>query len=149
MKHCNACGCEKEESEFYRNRTKRDGLDTQCKICHLARSKKWQSENPEARKKASRKWRQKNPEGQQRAYYKHEYGISLERYNQMLQEQNEVCAICNQPDPRHNLSVDHNHATGKIRGLLCHRCNRCLGMFQDRKDLLAEAIGYLDRSEEL
>lgn len=146
MKRCSACRCDKPESEFHRDRAKRDGLAASCKICSLARARKWYRENPEAVKKTKRKWSRENPEKRQRSQHKHRYGVSSERYNQMLLEQGGVCAICGQPDPRQNLSVDHNHVTGEVRGLLCHRCNRCLGAFQDREDLLAEAINYLRRS---
>lgn len=63
--------------------------------------------------------------------------MSLEEYNEMLKKQNFVCAVCTLPETdsnQHNvmsLSVDHDHKTGQIRGLLCHRCNRALGLLND------------------
>lgn len=143
MKRCPACRCEKEGSGFSRNRTTRDGLSTYCKICDAARSRKWKSKNPEARKKTVSKWRLENREALKRSQRKCRYGVTSEQYDQMLIGQGGVCAICGQPDPRRSLSVDHNHETGEVRGLLCDRCNTGLGKFQDRADLTAKATDYL------
>ena len=77
------------------------------------------------------------------------FGISLEFYNQMLVAQDGACAICGS---RHwggrwnSPCVDHDHVTGKIRGLLCLQCNRGLGNFKDRIDILARAIAYVERA---
>lgn len=74
------------------------------------------------------------------------YGISIEDYESMLTSQNGVCAICQQSCPTgYNLSVDHDHQTGRVRGLLCVNCNSALGKFQDDPDLLVKAASYLRR----
>jgi len=80
------------------------------------------------------------------------YGITREDFDKIATEQGGVCAICKQPpyvdhpDPRKKrLSVDHNHVTRQIRGLLCDKCNIGLGVFQDSPELLAAAIIYLQR----
>jgi len=71
------------------------------------------------------------------------YGITLEIYNQMLKAQGGVCAICHKEDSKGNhLSVDHDHSTGKVRGLLCGRCNLALGGFSTQ-ELLEGALKYL------
>lgn len=81
------------------------------------------------------------------------YGITLQQYEQMVQVQNQVCAICKQPESgiRRNkklpFCVDHCHGTGKIRGLLCIRCNLAIGNFDDDVDRLRAAIDYLTRDE--
>jgi hypothetical protein len=75
------------------------------------------------------------------------YGLSKEQYDLMLSEQNHSCYICGIKDidcPKSVLHVDHDHSTGKIRGLLCHHCNTGLGHFKDNVELLQKAIEYLN-----
>jgi hypothetical protein len=80
------------------------------------------------------------------------YGISIERYDALLESQGGVCAICLLPEraiaPRSDtviaLSVDHEYDTGTVRGLLCQTCNRALGYLKDREDLLLRAALYLE-----
>lgn len=73
------------------------------------------------------------------------YGISLEDYNNLVEQQNNLCAICGNPEPHEgaSLAVDHNHTTGKIRELLCSRCNLLLGHSKDSIETLKKAIQYL------
>jgi len=77
------------------------------------------------------------------------YDISIEDYDEMLEKQGGVCAICANPEtvcvkgtPK-ILSVDHDHKTGKVRGLLCRSCNTALGSFKDSQALLQKASEYL------
>lgn len=70
------------------------------------------------------------------------YGITLEDYNYMVTEQNGMCAICKKHVDK-GLCVDHNHLTGKIRGLLCRTCNAGLGNFYEDLNLFTEAQSYL------
>jgi hypothetical protein len=76
------------------------------------------------------------------------YGLTLEGYDVLFKQQNGCCAICEKPQSSftNRLGVDHSHKTKQIRGLLCHLCNRGIGFFQDRKDLLIKALGYLERA---
>lgn len=84
------------------------------------------------------------------------YGITLDDYNKLLQKQHGVCAICHLPEVAidnrtkeiRNLSVDHCHTTGKVRGLLCTNCNNMLGRSKDNLVILANAIEYLKNSTE-
>jgi len=79
------------------------------------------------------------------------FGITAQEYEAMLESQKGVCALCGQEEKEHDhrfkfkrrLAVDHNHSTGKIRGLLCARCNKGIGHFLDNPDLLQCAIEYL------
>jgi len=88
-----------------------------------------------------------------RTMLKVKYGISLERYNEVLKEQNGVCAICKKAETNHSnkkgpvdsLRVDHCHSTGKVRGLLCSECNFGISKFDDDTNLLLEAIKYLKK----
>jgi hypothetical protein len=74
-----------------------------------------------------------------------QYGITLAQYDDMLEQQDYKCAICGNEDEveGRKLAVDHCHTTGTVRGLLCGKCNRGLGLFYDNKALLEKAIKYL------
>lgn len=74
------------------------------------------------------------------------YGFGIEQYNQLLMIQRGVCAICATTSHGKRLHVDHDHATGKVRGLLCGPCNTALGGFRNNPDHLASAIRYLQRT---
>ena len=72
------------------------------------------------------------------------YGLTPEDCERMLAEQDGVCPICKRSgDTPKWWHVDHNHETGEVRGLLCSRCNRTIGAFEDRADLLLAAYNYL------
>ncbi len=79
------------------------------------------------------------------------FGLSADKYNDMVNLQKSLCAICGRPEKRiledkpKRLSVDHCHATGKVRGLLCNQCNSLLGMAEDNPQILANAIAYLEK----
>lgn len=123
-----------------------------CITCRLDRDKLRRTSASERIKGVaySRKWRASNPE---RAEY-HErkkslsaYGLTPESYDGLLESQNNLCAICfSECKSGRRLSVDHDHITGKVRGLLCGNCNQGIGRFSDRPDLLASAIKYLNRN---
>jgi len=86
---------------------------------------------------------QQSPKGQNQKL-KAIYGITFEQFTFMLQLQNGVCAICKQPESRNQrLSVDHDHETGQVRGLLCFACNAGIGFLQDSSEVLEKAKQYL------
>lgn len=87
---------------------------------------------------------------------KYHFGITIDDYNQMVQKQGGLCAICKSPETGTNgrwemsilqLAVDHNHKTGKVRGLLCRRCNQALGKLEDDPALFEAAATYLRKVE--
>ena len=86
-------------------------------------------------------------------YLNRVYGISHDDYKKMLLSQGGGCAICgrtedNRPKDSNNakfLAVDHEHGTGRIRGILCENCNRALGLFKEDRELMKQAIKYLDQ----
>lgn len=88
-------------------------------------------------------------DGFSRRYLKNAYKITLEEYREMFVAQDHKCAICGDigfkicKDSKTLLVVDHCHTTGKVRGLLCHNCNRGLGLFQDNVINLSSAIDYI------
>jgi len=75
-----------------------------------------------------------------------EYGISLEGYNKRIEQQQGICPICNRLlDMGKNTHVDHNHNTGKIRGILCSDCNHAIGLLRDSIPAFKNAIKYLEK----
>lgn len=110
------------------------------------------SQSKEYKKIFMREYRKKNPDKMKTIDLKKRFGITLETYREILKKQNHVCAICGRPEnavdhrtglPR-ALAVDHDHLTGKIRGLLCTQCNRGLGKFNDNLLYLKSAVKYLE-----
>lgn len=86
-----------------------------------------------------------NPLAKKDAELKRLYGININTYLEMLKDQGDVCKICKQEcKTKYSLSVDHDHKSGKVRGLLCNRCNRAIGMFEDNPNLLRLAAQYID-----
>lgn len=101
--------------------------------------------------KAGRKIYKMSPEAGRHYGLKRNYGLSLDQYREMLQAQDGKCAICGNGETAivhgkvKTLAVDHDHATGAVRGLLCYGCNSVLGQARDDRELLLNAIKYLDR----
>ena len=90
----------------------------------------------------------KDEEGGNRdRHLRRKYGITLKEYDVLLEAQNGVCAICGGIDVGKKLAVDHCHETGKIRGLLCSRCNPALGFMLDKVDNIDKFVEYLKRGE--
>jgi hypothetical protein len=86
------------------------------------------------------------------AYYRRNYGIDDKTLQDMKKQQNYKCAICTDEgfligknNHTEKLAVDHDHATGKVRKLLCHNCNRALGLFKDSPELLRKAAEYVEQ----
>ena len=113
----------------------------------LARRRRYYQENRSKVAAKNIEWRRSNPDKlatQKRRYHlKHEFGITVEQYNEMFAKQTGLCAICGLGPKSGTLVVDHNHGTGLIRGLLCHKCNVGMGHFNDDASLLGRAINYL------
>jgi len=103
-----------------------------------------------------RKWRALHPtynrdryrahKAEARAWHiKHKYGLETGQYDSLYAGQNGLCGACSQFSVK-KMCVDHDHITGKVRGLLCARCNIVLGMVKDNDEILRGLIGYLNRN---
>lgn len=122
MKPCTACKKEFPLSEFYKDKTRKDGLTLRCKTCIC-----------KSRKKVTR-----------RSDLKKRYNLSTEEYDYISFKQGHTCAICGTKSTNgRRLSVDHDHSTGAIRGLLCPSCNTGIGQLKDDPDLVIKAYNYL------
>jgi len=153
-KTCSSCKVEKaldKFSKYPRNRgPKGKGVSSWCLECCAAKVKARRSADPEKYRARNREWNKKNPDCQRNCDLRKNYGISLEFYNQLYAEQGGKCAICGSDTPdasgrRKVFSVDHDHETGQIRGLLCVNCNSALGMLNEDIALLHKAVEYLLR----
>ena len=142
MKTCTVCKTEQPLDNYYNHKSSVDGKQYRCKSCDNIARKKWQDNNPE---KAARSGRERR--------LRHRYGVDLVWYEDKLKEQGGKCDICGvsqnktSGDTKDNLNfaVDHNHDTGKVRGLLCNQCNRAMGMLGDDVSTLTKAIQYLGK----
>lgn len=144
VKTCNECAESKPLTEFYAHPRMADGYFNRCKVCDRARAR------------ASMKQLRETP-GYERPKYHHgsaytrrvrlksKYGTTPEAVDAMLEDQGGLCAICGTDDPggRGFWNIDHDHGTGKIRGLLCTACNRGIGLLGDDIDRLMSAAAYL------
>jgi len=91
-----------------------------------------------------RRWDRNQPMDQREKDLKRRFGLSLGEYDDLIQKQQGGCAICGGKDQTgRRLSVDHDHSTDQVRGLLCGNCNRALGAFQDNPVLIERAARYL------
>jgi hypothetical protein len=102
-----------------------------------------------------RNWREKKrndgtlADYQYAEHLKKRYGLTLADYDALLAEQGGVCAICRSPPTSIRLAVDHCHATGTVRGLLCTNCNQAIGKLNDSPELLRSAINYLNKGHSM
>lgn len=113
----------------------------------------WQRRNKDKVIEYRKSFKERFPDRAKETDLKKNYGITLEAYTLILKEQNGVCAICKKPETtKHNnsdktraLAVDHDHKTGKVRGLLCGRCNQAIGLLDDNEERMALAILYIQK----
>ena len=140
-KRCSKCGEVKPVSEFGKNRSAKEGLQSWCKVCHNEARK--QLRQTEAGQAATRKANRKSDWKRQ--------GIQLthEEYDLLLQAQGHRCACCgiHQSELKKVLHVDHDHETGKVRGLLCSNCNTGIGKLGDNAKGIRKALAYVEAAD--
>jgi hypothetical protein len=143
---CRVCGVAKPPSDFAGRR---------CKRCSSSYHKARYAADPERSKLAARRWRKSNPDGTRQRTWKYmlrqRYGITIADYMALLEKQEGVCAICRGPETypgRERLAVDHCHATGIVRGLLCNHCNRAIGFLRENPEVVDRAANYLRQAQE-
>lgn len=136
-KQCKDCKQTKPTVDFYVSKRSKDGFVTTCKPCYSVRH----PVNQDAR----REYFNANKDKFNNARIWRIYGITLKDYNNMLISQNHCCAICSISVENLNrmLDIDHCHKTGKVRGLLCNRCNKFLNMIDVNDDILEKIRNYV------
>lgn len=177
MKKCCRCLAEKPVEEFGINRANRDGRQSACSECIRKAEPKWNALPLARRKKKNakkaakdrerlqgdkefqqyhvektRQWRKENPESvkasSRRSQLKTAHGLTEAGYKVLFDAQNGKCFLCGDPPGSRGLFVDHDHATGRIRGLLCLGCNTGLGMLGDNAAGLERALAYVQEPEQ-
>lgn len=165
QKKCKKCGENKPLSDYCKHNQTKDGLHIYCKACRKIDAKKfwrlyWKKNKQKLLDNAKKKrendkkghaaYRRmlynKNPDRNRNQWYKTKYNITLQKYEEMYYAQNGKCLICGKF--KRKLSIDHNHITKIVRGLLCRECNIGLGLFKDNLISLQNAIKYLQNGTE-
>lgn len=159
VRRCRICGEDKDINEF--RKAERGKPGTLCKPCAAERLRNWRRGNPEwrareaARRKADTAYQERRKNYNRDRYYgieertrdlylRRQFGITLGQYRDLEAQQGGGCAICGEKcKSGRDLAVDHDHATGAIRGLLCMNCNRAIGWFQEDPELMEKAAQYV------
>lgn len=147
-KVCPGCENEKDLDEFYTDAVK--GTRSRCIACEKAYGKDWYRKNKRKNRNRSYKWIAKNPDEVRSKRLQNAYGITAQAYDQMLADQDGVCALCHKPEKAKSrsgairaLAVDHCHDTGRVRGLLCRKCNQILGEIGDKLESAQKLVLYM------
>lgn len=130
-KHCLKCQKYRQTEEFNKDRNRSDGLQVYCRSCQSELSQTIYARDTSVTHKG---------------LLRRKYGLTPEQYQEMLDSQNGVCAICETPPTDKRLAVDHDHDTGAIRGLLCKNCNVKLATVENEAFMTAAKL-YLERSQ--
>lgn len=165
MKACKKCGVVKPLSEFHRTVAMRDGHRSECKDCwkvickaryaknrdeHIAKVQEWRRRNPKKFEEWKRRNREENKEriaaSNRRGHLRRKYGLTLEEYDFLRASQGDRCLICGVGEEG-GLHVDHDHRTGRVRGLLCGKCNKAIGLLREDPALFDAASSYLQRPQ--
>ena len=132
LKICTNCKVPKPLNEFHKRKNSKDGHDHHCKECGNSRHRKKYVDDSEYRIR------------KKHSYIKTVYKLSEADHIELMNKHNGKCAICdNKFKSKTTTYIDHNHITGKVRGLLCPKCNMLLGNCNDNIEVLQSAIFYL------
>ena len=121
---------------FYADKRKKDGLHSECRKCGCQSVKKYRQteKGKQTHRKSNKKYRQtkKGKKATKKSLLKR-HNMQLEDYKKLIEQQDGCCAICGKHPSKFDriLSIDHNHTTGKVRGLLCVYCNTGLGWLEN------------------
>ena len=156
---CSGCKETKPRTAFNTRTDRARGYASQCKACKILRRsavaaekrragyRLWVAKNPDKAKLATQRWRAKNKEycrEKRRSGTLARYGLTPAMYDALFAAQGNRCAICAaDKSAGKGWSVDHNHATGKVRAILCSACNTGIGLLRDDPGLLETAATYL------
>lgn len=132
MKICKGCALKLDFEFFYKNKT--GYYHPYCKSCNRLRS---------------RDWKRNNTQKHYLNKLKEKFKITPEEYSFLMEKYNQKCGICFKNEDKRRLNVDHCHVTGKVRGILCRKCNLAIGYLGDDIGLLKNAILYLNEGTKI
>lgn len=146
LKTCTRCGEAKLLTAFYARKRAKDGRESHCKRCRgeYEDGRKDRPDVKARRRRAHNAWVDRNRPTHNLKCRCYNRGITVDEFRRMRDEQQGRCAICEEPKTDSELNIDHNHETGKVRGLLCMHCNHLLGKAKDDVGILERAAVYLN-----
>lgn len=140
------CRHKTNPKSFGKDKSQPDGLKKYCRACDSARKEAQRNYRERARKAKLQKAKDRAQEAKLpkvEASRFRQYGLTEKKFDQMYEGQDERCKICKVWQDSNEIHIDHDHSTGRVRGLLCKRCNFGLGWFNDKPDFLETAAWYL------
>lgn len=120
------------------------------RLMHNARRKRWRERNPQLARDNAKRWRDENPDRYRvssRENWLKRYGLNAASYSAIWKEQVERCACCLSTESTNRWHIDHEHSTGRIRGIICGKCNTGIGLLGDSVEGVERALAYLRRSK--
>lgn len=145
---------------FSKNAHSKDYYNARCKECMALKQREWYANNKDyckdkryerykknakADRQRVREFHKKNPNKTKEYNLRSKFGIEIEQFNTMLNNQHGKCQLCNLDITGKGLAVvDHDHVTGKIRDLLCSSCNTALGHFKENSVTMRNAADYVE-----
>ena len=152
-RRCRPCRAGEKREQRQRNLKAARDYEKTWRDKNKDRIKSYPSRDSRITSERVRQWKRENPErtksNSRDRWLRRRFGISLQIYERLLNEQDGACAVCKdkKPQDKRALAVDHDHKTDEIRGLLCSQCNTGLGMFRDNPEYLRNAIAYLKNAK--
>lgn len=159
-KQCSKCQEVKATSEFSKNKRRKDGIDGVCKACTRARYKAWEQTKLQDLTTYRQQYYLKRREqilttriksyselsaDDKRRRQLKKYNLTLKQFQALLEQQANLCDICREPMTTPH--VDHDHETGRVRGLLCGDCNTAIGYLRDDPGRAINAAAYLQKHQ--
>lgn len=147
-KTCKRCGEIKPLQDFYAKRYGGERYQSWCKVCQKAAIISGYNNDPEKHAAYNREWGRKNKGRKADIALKTRLGVPHGTYERMLAEQGGQCAICGTTNPGSRINrfhVDHAESTGRVRGLLCGRCNMGIGQLFHDEAHMAAALAYIKK----
>ncbi len=159
-KKCTKCHKDKVLSDFGKASNHKDGKKSRCLKCERAwhaenykknprkiidRNKEWKQKNPTKVRQIAKNYLANNQQKFREYRLRRTFGLTIQQYDEMYLCQSGCCAVCKKHQSELNrvLCVDHDHSTGKIRKLLCHECNKALGLLYENIRTIESLAKYL------